>query len=291
IEFIKQLNIDAHAQVPGCLMIAEESTAWPAVSRPVFAGGLGFGFKWNMGWMHDTLDYFSKDPIHRQYHHHDLTFGLLYAWSESFILPLSHDEVVHGKGSLWDKMPGDRWQKAANLRALYAYLWAHPGKKMLFMGGEFGQVAEWKHDQSLDWHLVQYPEHFGIRRLIQDLNAIYKTHPALWDLDGESGGFEWLDANNAQANTVAFIRRAADVARPPLVVVANLAPEPKRYRIGLPQGGSWKEWLNTDLAVYAGSNVGNGSGPLRSEAIPWQNQPYSLEIDLPPLAVLWLGKA
>jgi 1,4-alpha-glucan branching enzyme len=288
IEFIKLLNVEAHAQVPGCLMIAEESTAWPAVSRPIYSGGLGFGFKWNMGWMHDTLDYFSKDPIHRQYHHHDLTFGLLYAWTENFILPLSHDEVVHGKGSLWDKMPGDRWQKAANLRSLYAYMWAHPGKKMLFMGSEFGQVGEWKHDQSLDWHLLQYPEHQGVQRLVKDLNAVYKSHPALWDLDGESGGFEWLDADGAQANVLAFIRRAADVSQAPLVVVGNFSPTPRTYRVGLPQGGTWKELLNSDLGVYAGSGMANGR--LRAEAVPWQRQPCSVELTLPPLAVLWLRK-
>jgi len=288
LEFIKSLNEEAHAQVPGCLMIAEESTAWPAVSRPVYAGGLGFGFKWNMGWMHDTLDYFSKDPIHRQYHHNDLTFGLLYAWTENFILPLSHDEVVHGKGSLWDKMPGDRWQKAANLRSLYAYMWAHPGKKMLFMGSEFGQVGEWKHDQSLDWHLLQYPEHEGLRRLVKDLNAVYRAHPALWDLDGDSGGFEWLDADSAQANVIAFIRRAADVSQAPLVVIGNFSPQPKTYRVGLPRGGAWMELLNTDLEVYAGGGVRNGA--IHAEAVQWQRQPFSAEITLPPLAVLWLRK-
>ncbi|HTB21936.1 MAG TPA: 1,4-alpha-glucan branching protein GlgB [bacterium] len=288
LDFIKLLNVEAHAQVPGCLMIAEESTAWPSVSRPVYAGGLGFGFKWNMGWMHDTLDYFSKDPIHRQYHHHDLTFGLLYAWSENFILPLSHDEVVHGKGSLWDKMPGDRWQKAANLRSLYGYMWAHPGKKMLFMGQEFGQVGEWRHDQSLDWHLLQYPEHKGLKRLVKDLNAVYRDHPALWDLDGEPGGFEWLDANSAQANITAFVRRAADLAQASVVVVGNFSPLPRTYRVGLPRGGMWKELLNTDLEIYAGGGLSNKE--LHAEALPWQNQPFSVELTLPPLAVLWLRK-
>ncbi len=290
IDFLKRLNIEAHAQVPGCLMIAEESTAWPAVSRPVFAGGLGFGFKWNMGWMHDALEYFSKDPVYRQHHHRDLTFGLLYAFTENFILPLSHDEVVHGKGSLWDKMPGDRWRKAANLRALFAFMWAHPGKKLLFMGGEFGQVREWRHDQSLDWHLLQYPEHAGIRRLVRDLNLIYRDRPALWDLDGESVGFEWLDADSAQANTLAFLRRAADVALSPVAAVANLEPTAKRYRVGLPRGGAWTELLNTDAQVYAGSGVVNGGDPLRAEPVPWQGQPFSVEITLPPLGMVWLEK-
>jgi 1,4-alpha-glucan branching enzyme len=289
IHLIKRLNEEAHAQVPGCLMVAEESTAWPAVSRPTYMGGLGFGFKWNMGWMHDTLDYFSKDAVYRQYHHNDLTFGFLYAWSENFILPLSHDEVVHGKGSLWDKMPGDRWQKAANLRALYAYMWAHPGKKMLFMGQEFGQVREWQHDQSLDWHLTQYPEHAGIQRVVKDLNHVYKATPALWDLDGEPNGFEWLDADNAQANVVAFLRRGADTAASPLVCVGNFSTLPRRYRVGLPQGGAWTEVINTDMQVYAGSGVGNGT--VQAEATGWQRQPCSVELTLPPLGVIWLKKA
>lgn len=286
IHFIKRLNEECHAQVPGALLIAEESTAWGGVSRPTYMGGLGFGFKWNMGWMHDTLEYFRKDPIHRQYHHRNLTFGFLYAWSENFILPLSHDEVVHGKGSLWDKMPGDRWQKAANLRSLYAYMWAHPGKKMLFMGGEFGQVREWQHDQSLDWHLTQYPEHGGLQRLVRDLNRVYRDHPALWDLDGEPAGFGWLDADNAQSNLVAFLRRASDGNASPLVIVGNFSPVPRRYRVGLPHGGAWRELINTDLEVYAGSGRSNTS--LEVEARPWQGQPFSAELDLPPLGVLWL---
>ena len=288
IHFLKKLNEEAHAQVPGTLMIAEESTAWPGVSRPTYLGGLGFGFKWNMGWMHDTLDYFSKDPVYRQHHHKNLTFGFLYAWSENFILPISHDEVVHGKGSLWDKMPGDRWQKAANMRCLFAYMWAHPGKKLLFMGNEFGQVREWQHDQSLDWHLTQYPEHAGIQRLVKDLNHVYKAEPALWDLDGEPGGFEWLDADNGAANIIAFARRAADVDRAPLVCIGNFAPVPRRYRVGLPVQGAWKEVINTDLEVYAGS--GQSNGVLYSEHHPWQGQPFSVELTLPPLGVIWLQK-
>ena len=294
ISFIKKLNEEAHGQVPGTLMVAEESTAWPGVSRPTFQGGLGFGFKWNMGWMHDTLDYFSKDPVYRQYHHRNLTFGFLYAWSENFILPISHDEVVHGKGSLWDKMPGDRWQKAANLRSLFGYMWSHPGKKMIFMGSEFGQVREWQHDQSLDWHLTQYPEHAGVQRLVKDLNHVYKDTPAFWDLDGEPGGFEWLDADNAAANVVAFIRRAADPSASsgqasPVVCIGNFAPQPRRYRVGLPSGGRWHELINTDAVVYAGS--GQSNGELLAEATHWQNQPYSVELTLPPLGLVWLQRA
>ena len=288
IHFLKRLNEEAHAQVPGTLMVAEESTAWPGVSRPTFLGGLGFGFKWNMGWMHDTLDYFSKDPIYRQHHHKNLTFGFLYAWSENFILPISHDEVVHGKGSLWDKMPGDRWQKAANMRSLFAYMWAHPGKKLLFMGCEFGQVREWKHDESLDWHLTQFPEHAGIQRLVKDLNHVYLAEPALWDLDGEPGGFDWLDADNGAANIIAFARRAADVDRSSLICIGNFSPTPRRYRVGLPQSGTWKEIINSDLEIYDGSGMSNG--PLQSEHRPWQGQPFSVELTLPPLAVLWLQR-
>jgi 1,4-alpha-glucan branching enzyme len=288
IHFLKRLNEEAHAQVPGTLMVAEESTAWPGVSRPTFMGGLGFGFKWNMGWMHDTLDYFSKDPVYRVHHHKNLTFGFLYAWSENFILPISHDEVVHGKGSLWDKMPGDRWQKAANLRCFYAYMWAHPGKKLLFMGCEFGQVSEWKHDASLDWHLIQYPEHGGLQRLVRDLNRVYKSEPALWDLDCEPGGFDWLDGDNAAANVISFMRRAADVDRAPLVCLGNFSPVPRRYRVGLPQSGAWKEVINTDAEVYAGT--GRSNGTVQAEQHPWQGQPFSIELELPPLAVLWLQK-
>jgi 1,4-alpha-glucan branching enzyme len=269
------------------MMIAEESTAWGGVSRPTYGGGLGFGFKWNMGWMHDTLRYFGKEPIHRQYHHNDLTFGLLYAWTENFILPLSHDEVVHGKGSMLDKMPGDRWQKFANLRALYAYMWAHPGKKLLFMGGEFGQWREWQHDQSLDWHVLMGSEHAGLQRLVKDLNALYKAYGALYRRDEEPGGFTWIDASDSSSNIISFYR-SGDGAEPRIACVCNFSPVPRQgYRVGLPSGGRWEELLNSDAETYAGSNVGN-QGSVMAEAIPWNGQPFSAAMTLPPLAVLWL---
>jgi 1,4-alpha-glucan branching enzyme len=251
---------------------------------------LGFGFKWNMGWMHDTLGYFQQDPVYRRFHHHELTFSLMYAFSENFILPLSHDEVVHGKGSLLDKMAGDRWQQLANLRSLYAYMWAHPGKKLLFMGGEFAQEAEWSHERSLDWHLLEDPAHAGIQSLVRDLNLVYRDRRALWDVDAESSGFWWLEANDADRNVVAFCR-ASEGAKDVLACVANLAPVPReRYRVGLPRAGGWREVLNTDAAQYGGSNTGN-LGTLEAEPIPWGGQPFSAELVLPPLGVLWLVPA
>jgi 1,4-alpha-glucan branching enzyme len=286
IEFLRELNELVHAREPGVISAAEESTAWPGVSRPVYLGGLGFGFKWNMGWMHDTLAYFEQDSIYRQYHHHELTFSMIYAFTENFILPLSHDEVVHGKGSLLQKMPGDRWQQLANLRALYAYMWAHPGKKLLFMGGELAQESEWNHDASLEWHLLERPEHAGMQTLIRDLNAVYRHEPALYEVDFEAAGFRWLDANDVPRNIVAFLRVAADGERA-VAVVANLSPVPREhYRLGLPHGGRWREAVNTDSELYGGSNVGNLGGG-EAEDCPWQGQPYSIEITLPPLAVLW----
>jgi 1,4-alpha-glucan branching enzyme len=287
IGFLRELNEVVHARVPGVISAAEESTAWPGVSRPTYLGGLGFGFKWNMGWMHDTLGYFQQDPIYRQYHHHELTFSMIYAFTENFILPLSHDEVVHGKGSLLRKMPGDRWQQLANLRALYGYMWAHPGKKLLFMGGELAQEGEWNHNVSLDWHLLDRPEHAGIQRLIRDLNAVYRNEPALYEVDFEPAGFRWLDANDVQRNVVALLRVAADGERA-LACVCNFSPVPReQYRIGLPQGGHWREALNTDSELYGGSNVGNLGG-VEAESSPWQGQPYSAELTLPPLGVVWL---
>jgi 1,4-alpha-glucan branching enzyme len=288
VSFLKELNEVAYSREPGIVTAAEESTAWPGVSRPTYVGGLGFGFKWNMGWMHDTLSYFQHDPIHRRYHHHELTFSLVYAFSENFILPLSHDEVVHGKGSLYSKMPGDRWQKLANLRSLYAYMWAHPGKKLLFMGGELAQEAEWSHERSLDWHLLENPEHAGIQSLVRDLNRVYRERPALWQIDDDSRGFWWLEPNDAENNVVAFCRAGEDPVRDVVAVVCNLSPVPReRYRLGLPQSGRWAEALNTDASAYGGANIGNLGG-VEAQALGWHGQPFSAEVTLPPLSVVWL---
>ncbi len=287
VAFLKQLNEVIYGHEPGIISAAEESTAWPGVSRPTYLGGLGFGFKWNMGWMHDTLAYFQQEPIYRRYHHHELTFSLMYAFSENFILPLSHDEVVHGKRSLLEKMPGDRWQKLANLRALYAYMWAHPGKKLLFMGGEFAQETEWSHERSLDWHLLERPDHAGIQSLVRDLNRSYRDEPALWELDADPGGFWWIEPNDADSNVIAFARRSRDGERV-LVFAANLSPVPREgYRLGLPRSCRWKEALNTDSTFYGGSDVGNLGG-VEPEPIPWHGQPVSALITLPPLAAVWL---
>ncbi len=287
VAFLKQLNEVIYAREPGIISAAEESTAWPGVSRPTYLGGLGFGFKWNMGWMHDTLRYFQQDPIYRRYHHHELTFSLMYAFSENFILPLSHDEVVHGKGSLYGKVAGDHWQKLANLRALYAYMWAHPGKKLLFMGGELAQIAEWSHERSLDWHLLEQPDHAGIQRLVRDLNRLYVDEPALWELDSDPAGFWWLEPNDADANVVAFARASQGGSRV-LVFVANLSPVPRvGYRLGLPRACRWREALNTDSTFYGGSDLGNLGG-VEPEPVPWHDQPVSAEVTLPPLAAVWL---
>jgi 1,4-alpha-glucan branching enzyme len=286
IEFLKSLNATVYGRNPGVMTIAEESTAWPGVSRPAHLGGLGFGFKWNMGWMHDTLSYFARDPIHRRHHHHELTFGLLYAWSENYVLPLSHDEVVHGKRSLLDKMPGDRWQKFANLRALYGYMWAHPGKPLLFMGAEFGQWREWSEGRELDWYLLEDHDHAGLMRLVGDLNHTYRALPALWSRDTDPEGFEWIDADNADENVIAFARWSQDEA--PLVCVANLSPIPRTgYRVGLPSAGRWRELLNTDAGIYGGSNVGN-LGQVEAEDAPFHNRPASAVLSLPPLGTIWL---
>ncbi|PZR66856.1 MAG: 1,4-alpha-glucan branching enzyme, partial [Solirubrobacterales bacterium] len=239
------------------------------------------------GWMHDTLDYFTQDPIYRRYHHHELTFSLMYAFSENFILPLSHDEVVHGKGSLYSKMAGDRWQKLANLRALYAYMYAHPGKKLLFMGSELAQEAEWSHERSLDWHLLERPEHAGIQALVRDLNHRYREQPALWELDSDPAGFSWLEPNGADDNVIAFARHSRDGERV-LVFAANLSPVPRTgFRLGLPRSGRWREALNTDSAFYGGGDVGNLGG-VQAEPIPWHGQQVSAEVTLPPLAAIWL---
>ena len=287
VSFLKELNEVVHGREPGVITAAEESTAWPGVSRPTYLGGLGFGLKWNMGWMHDTLGYFARDPVYRRFHHHDLTFSLMYSFSENFVLPLSHDEVVHGKGSLLRKMPGDRWQAFANLRALYGYMWAHPGKKLLFMGGEFGQEREWNHDGSLDWRLLEQADHAGVQQLVRDLNRVYRDEPALWEIDFEPAGFRWLDPNDAEGNTLAFLRLSAD-AKSLLVCVCNLSPAVREgYRLGLPRGGRWVEALNTDSTYYGGSDVGNLGG-VKTRKQPWHDQPYSAEVVLPPLATVWL---
>ncbi|MDQ4131483.1 MAG: 1,4-alpha-glucan branching protein GlgB [Actinomycetota bacterium] len=287
IAFLKEMNEVLHRREPGVISAAEESTAWPGVSRPTYVGGLGFGFKWNLGWMHDTLDYFQRDPIYRRYHHHQLTFSLMYAFSENFILPLSHDEVVHGKGSLYGKMAGDRWQKLANLRALYAYMWAHPGKKLLFMGAELAQEAEWSEERSLDWHLLERPENAGIQALVRDLNARMRAEPALYEQDFDPAGFRWLEPNDADASVLAFVRASRGGERV-LVCVANLSPVPREgYRLGLPRPGHWTEVLNTDSERYGGTDTGNLGG-VEAEPVPWHEQESSAEVTLPPLAVLWL---
>jgi 1,4-alpha-glucan branching enzyme len=287
VDFLKRMNETVYGEVPGVTTAAEESTAWPGVSRPTYLGGLGFGFKWNMGWMHDTLTYFQKNPVYRRFHHHTLTFSLMYAFSENFILPLSHDEVVHGKRSLLDKMPGDRWQKFANLRALYAYMWAHPGKKLLFMGGELGEWDEWNYDGSLHWNLLEYAEHQGVHSLIRDLNRIYREQPALYEVDFEPSGFRWLEANDASNNVLAFARLDAQGERP-VVCVLNLSPVPRYdYRVGMPSCCRWTELLNTDSGHYSGSGVGNLGG-VEAEPVPWHDQPFSALLTLPPLGAVWL---
>jgi 1,4-alpha-glucan branching enzyme len=287
VKFLEEMNELVHAREPGVISAAEESTAWPGVSRPTYLGGLGFGLKWNMGWMHDTLSYFQRDPVYRSFHHHELTFSLVYAWNENFVLPLSHDEVVHGKRSLVDKMPGDRWQKMANLRALYAYMWAHPGKKLLFMGGELAQWREWDAESSLDWHLLEERDHQGVQTLIRDLNRIYRATPALWEIDFEPSGFRWLEPNDAANNVLAFARSGREREQQ-LVCVCNLSPMPRyRYRVGMPRAGPWRELLNTDATVYGGSGVGN-LGTVEAQAIAWHDQPFSAELTLPPLGVVWL---
>ncbi|MGI8793551.1 MAG: alpha amylase C-terminal domain-containing protein, partial [Acidimicrobiales bacterium] len=272
---------------PGIMTIAEESTSWPAVSRPTYLGGLGFGFKWNMGWMHDTLDYFAKEPVHRRFHHDGLTFGLLYAFSENFTLPLSHDEVVHGKGSLLNKMPGDRWQQAANLRAFFAWMWGHPGKPLLFMGGELAQSAEWSHDRSIDWHLLEFAEHEGVQRLVAALNRVYRGEPALYERDFTPDGFRWIDASDPDSNVLSFLRYSADGTRY-VACVANFSPVVREhYRVGLPTAGGWIEILNTDAVEFGGSGAGN-QGQVTSSDDPWHGLPASAELTLPPLGVLWL---
>lgn len=285
IDFLKDTNERIYKHYPGVMMVAEESTAWPGVSKPTYAGGLGFGFKWNMGWMNDSLEYVSKDPIHRMYHHHNMTFSLLYAFSENFILPLSHDEVVHGKGSILDRMPGDAWQKFANLRAYYAFMWAHPGKKLLFMGCEFGQGPEWDYDNSLCWHQLDVPEHAGVQRLIQDLNGLYKCSPALYENDGVPEGFEWVEADDRHNSVFIFIRKPAN-SNKHLLVVCNMTPVLREeYRVGVNTPGEYREVLNTDSELYGGSNNGN-AGVVFSEYKEWHGREHSILVTVPPLATV-----
>ncbi len=284
IGFLRRLNEEVYRNHPDVQTIAEESTSWPMVSRPNYVGGLGFGLKWDMGWMHDTLEYMSQDPIYRRYHHNRLTFRMIYAFHENFVLPLSHDEVVYGKRSLLGKMPGDDWQKFANLRALFGYMYAQPGKKLLFMGGEFGQWREWVHDGSLDWDLLGYPLHAGLQRWVQDLNRLYRSEPALHEMDCDPAGFEWIDCDDADSSTVTLIRKGKSTSTI-ILVICNFTPVPRySYRVGSPRGGFWQEILNSDAGEYGGSNMGNLGG-VETVPVPLHGRPYSLTITLPPLSV------
>ena len=285
IAFLRRMNEVVGAEVPSSATIAEESTAWPGVSRPTSGGGLGFHYKWNLGWMHDTLLYFSKEPVHRRWHHQQLTFSLLYAFDENFVLPISHDEVVHGKGSLLGKMPGDRWQQFANVRLLLSYMWMHPGKKLLFMGCEFAQHREWNHDQALDWHLLGAPEHRGVQSLVRDLNRLYTSRSALHRRDHDGSGFEWIDADDADGSTLAFLRK--DDEGRLLLVVCNFTPVPRHaHRVGVPRGGLWREVFNSDSDFYGGGNLGNGPAPLATQAPGAHGRSQALSLTLPPLALM-----
>jgi 1,4-alpha-glucan branching enzyme len=287
VSFIRHVNEAVYRDHPDVQTIAEESTAWPMVSRPAYVGGLGFGLKWNMGWMHDTLYYFTRDPVHRKYHHNQLTFSIWYAFYENFVLPLSHDEAVHGKGSLLGNMPGDDWQKFANLRALFGYMYGHPGKKLLFMGGEFGQWSEWHHDSSLDWHLTQYDPHQGVQRWVEDLNRVYRSQPALYQQDFEHEGFEWVDFHDWEQSIISFVRKGKAPGEV-VLVVCNFTPVPRmNYRVGVPFGGYWKELLNSDAPLYGGSGVGNLGG-VDASPLPAQGRYHSVVLNLPPLGVLFL---
>jgi 1,4-alpha-glucan branching enzyme len=288
VAFLQELNAVVHAAQPGVVMVAEESTAWPGVSRPTDGGGLGFTFKWNMGWMHDTLEYVSKEPVHRRWHHDDATFSLIYAWDENFVLPLSHDEVVHGKGALLRKLPGDEWQQFATLRALYGHMWAHPGKQLLFMGSELGQGTEWSESGSLDWYVLDYPLHRGVLRCVADLNRVYRAEPALWELDHSPEGFQWLVGDAREDNVLAYARFSADGART-LACVANFSPVVRHHwRVPLPAGGRWREVLNTDAAEYGGSGIGN-LGSVEAVDEPFHGRPFSAAVTIPPLAAVWLA--
>jgi 1,4-alpha-glucan branching enzyme len=286
VDFLRQLNETVYRDHPDTQMIAEESTAWPMVSRPLYNGGLGFGLKWNMGWMHDTLDYLREQPIHRSHHHDRLTFSIWYAFFENFVLALSHDEVVYGKGSLVGKMPGDTWQQFANLRLLFGYMWAHPGKKLLFMGSEFGQRREWSHEEALEWWVLRYPEHGGMQRWVADLNAIYRAQPALYQVDFEPEGFEWVDCHDADRSVLSFLRQPR--AGTPVLAVCNFTPVPRyNYTLGVDHGGWWRELLNSDAPIYGGSGMGN-LGDVEAAPVPAHGRPHSLSLTLPPLAMLLL---
>jgi 1,4-alpha-glucan branching enzyme len=289
IDFLRQLNTAVYQYYPDVQTVAEESTAWPMVSRPAYVGGLGFGMKWDMGWMHDTLDYMSREPIHRKYHHDRLTFRMLYAFTENYMLPLSHDEVVYGKGSLLSKMPGDDWQKFANLRLLFGYMYAQPGKKLLFMGDEFGQRSEWNHDGSVDWQALGSPLHRGVKRWLEDLNRLLQGEPALYELDFDPAGFSWIDANDSEQSIVTLLRRGK--SEDSVIVAAfNFTPVPRyNYRIGVPAGGFWRELLNSDARDYGGSGQGNMGG-LQSAPLGWHGQPQSLMATLPPLSAVFFKR-
>ena len=289
IDFLRRLNTAVYGAYPDVQTIAEESTAWPMVSRPTYVGGLGFGMKWDMGWMHDTLDYMHHDPVHRKFHHNELTFRAVYAFTENFVLPLSHDEVVYGKGSLIGKMPGDDWQKRANLRLLFAWQWGTPGKKLLFMGGEVGQWSEWAHDGSVDWSLLQHPDHEGIQRWVADLNRFYADYPAMHELDFDPAGFSWIDANDWEQSVLSFIRSSPEGQN--VLGVFNFTPVPRsEYRLGVPEPGFWREVLNSDADAYGGSGWGNQGG-VQAEEVPWHGRPYSVKVAVPPLGAVFLTPA
>jgi 1,4-alpha-glucan branching enzyme len=286
VAFLQEMNATVYKRVPGVVTVAEESTSWPGVTRPTHLGGLGFGLKWNMGWMNDSLSYIAREPVHRMWHHNEMTFAMVYAWSENFVLPISHDEVVHGKGSLVGKMPGDRWQKLANLRAYLGYMWAHPGKQLLFMGSEFAQSSEWNESRGLEWYVCEYKEHYGVQQCVADMNRVYQETPALWSLDTSHEGFQWIDANDASGNVFSWLRYGKDGSV--MASITNFSPVVRSdYRVGLPDAGFWDEILNTDADAYGGSGVGNLGG-VTAEDIPWHSRPASAAITLPPLATVWL---
>ncbi len=286
VSFLQEMNATVYKRTPGIVTVAEESTSWPGVTRPTYLGGLGFGLKWNMGWMNDSLGYVSREAVHRMWHHNEMTFAMVYAWSEHFCLPISHDEVVHGKGSLVAKMPGDRWQKMANLRAYLGYMWAHPGKQLLFMGQEFGQTSEWSEERGLEWWLTDYQDHYGVQHCVRDMNAAYRATPALWSMDSSPDGFQWIDANDAAGNVFSWLRYGSDGSI--VASVTNFSPVVRAdYRLGLPVAGRWAEILNTDAAAYGGSGVGNLGG-VTAEDRPWHSRPASAALTLPPLSTVWL---